>query len=73
MPPAPFPVASGESELPIKGYEALRVADLLPRLAGLSPEDLDRVEEYERGHRARSTVLARIEALRQRGAPPPSA
>jgi ferritin-like metal-binding protein YciE len=73
MPPAPFPVASGESDLPIEGYGGLRVADLLPRLAGLSPEDLDRVEEYERGHRARSTVLARISALRQRGAPPPSA
>jgi ferritin-like metal-binding protein YciE len=71
---APFPVSPGPEAagLPIEGYGGLRVADLLPRLAGLSPEELDRVEAYERSHRARSTVLARIDALRQRGAPPPA-
>jgi ferritin-like metal-binding protein YciE len=80
MPAAPFDVAPGgapasaeDADLPIRGYSTLRVSDLLPRLAGLSPEELDRVEEYERGHRARMTVLTRIAALRQRGAPPPSA
>jgi ferritin-like metal-binding protein YciE len=78
-PPAPFPVAPGggpatedaeAAALPVEGYATMRVSDLLPRLAGLSPEELDQVEEYERGHRARSTVLTRIGALRQRGAPP---
>jgi ferritin-like metal-binding protein YciE len=77
MPPAPFPVAPGggpaaeeEPDLPVKGYASMRVPDLLPALAGLSPEELARVEEYERSHRNRATVLSRIEALRQRGAPP---
>ena len=60
--PAEPALAAGE--LPIPGYAKLRVGEVLPRLDGLSPAELDAIETYERMHRSRRRVLAEIARLR---------
>jgi ferritin-like metal-binding protein YciE len=55
-------------ELPIAGYDTLSAGQVIKRLPRLSGPELRRVADYERAHRARSTVLARVEQLeRSRG------
>jgi hypothetical protein len=56
------------AELPIDGYDALSAVQVLPRLTGLSDEDLALVEDYERSGRGRRTILSKIEQLRARSA-----
>jgi hypothetical protein len=48
---------------PIEDYDDLRVADILPLLGELDPEELEEVREREAGGRARATVLTRIRQL----------
>ena len=55
---------AAEEDLPIEGYADLAAAQVLPKLRLLSQADLARVEAFERGHRSRKQVLARIEKLR---------
>lgn len=55
---------SREQDLPITGYDDLRVDEVVARLDGLSTVDLGRVDAYERRTKNRRTVLDRIEALR---------
>jgi uncharacterized protein YjbJ (UPF0337 family)/ferritin-like metal-binding protein YciE len=54
-----------ESDLPIANYDSLKAGDILPKLPELSQEDLAKVDGYERAHRARKTVLNRIDYLQE--------
>jgi hypothetical protein len=55
---------SVEDDLPIKGYDDLRVDEIVTRLDGLSATDLGKVDAYERRTKNRKTVLDKIQALR---------
>jgi hypothetical protein len=54
--------------LPIEQYDALRVAEILPRLRELTTEELRQVHAWEAQRRARVTILARIDALLEKAA-----
>jgi len=57
-------VAPGTSaELPIPGYDALSASQVVERLTGLAPDELDAVYAYEASHRQRRTILGKIEQL----------
>jgi hypothetical protein len=49
--------------LPIPGYDALSASQVVARLTGLAPEELDAVHAYEASHRKRRTILGKIEQL----------
>jgi hypothetical protein len=49
--------------LPIPGYDALSASQVVERLVGLAPEELDAVQQYEASHRQRRTILGKIEQL----------
>jgi hypothetical protein len=49
--------------LPIPGYDALSASQVVERLVGLAPEELDAVHRYESSHRQRRTILGKIEQL----------
>ncbi|MDQ3897848.1 MAG: hypothetical protein M3326_11520, partial [Actinomycetota bacterium] len=59
------PAAGGgdASSLAIPGYDTLSASQVVPRLEGLSPAELEAIRAYERGTRARKTVLTRIDQL----------
>jgi len=73
IPPAPpasrFPVASaprrGQSTGPlaIPDYDALSASQVVRRLEGLTPEELEDVRRHEAGGRRRRTILNRIQQL----------
>ena len=52
------------SALAIPGYDTLSASQVVPRLEGLSPAELDAIRAYEQATRARKTILTRIEQLR---------
>jgi HEAT repeat protein len=54
---------AGSAELPIPGYDALSASQVVERLLGLAPEELDAVHAYESSHRQRRTILGKIEQL----------
>lgn len=54
------------SGLAIPGYDSLAASQVVPRLAGLSPEELAAVGAYESAHRARRTILNRVRQLQER-------
>ncbi len=49
--------------LPIPGYDALSASQVVERLTGLAPDELDAVHAYETSHRQRRTILGKIEQL----------
>ncbi len=49
--------------LPIPGYDALSASQVVERLVGLAPGELDAVHAYETSHRRRRTILGKIEQL----------
>ncbi|MGI8983052.1 MAG: hypothetical protein ACR2HM_00720 [Acidimicrobiales bacterium] len=51
-------------ELAIPGYDTLSASQVVPRLEGLTPAELDAVGAYEQATRGRKTVLTRIDQLR---------
>ena len=59
--------ASSE-QLAIPGYDALSAPQVVQRLAGLSPDELEAVRAYEAATRGRRTILNRIAQLQS----PPS-
>ena len=63
---ASAPVASvpDVDSLAIPGYDTLSASQVVPRLEGLSREELDAVRAYEAATRARKTVLTRVDQLR---------
>jgi hypothetical protein len=64
--PASEPAQQASSSLAIPGYDTLSASQVVPRLEGLSAEELEAVAVYEQGTRARKTVLTRIDQLRTR-------
>lgn len=74
-PPMPAPAAPSATveaasaaavagELAIPGYDTLSASQVVPRLEGLSPDELEAIRLYEEARRARKTVLTRIDQLR---------
>ena len=57
--------SSSNGDLPIKNYDDLNVGEINTKLSGLTAGELRRVETYEKGHAKRSTVLERIDSLKQ--------
>ena len=53
-------------DLAIPGYGSLAASQVVPRLAGLAPDELEAVRAYEAGTRRRRTVLTRIAQLQAR-------
>lgn len=66
--PAATPARSGAeaAELPIPDYDSLAASQVIPRLEGLSSEELDAVARYETAHRGRKTILGKVGQLRDR-------
>lgn len=69
-PPSPAPVPPAAKRVPpppddlgIPGYGSLSASQVVSRLAGLSPAQLDAVKTYESSTRRRRTILGRIAQL----------
>ena len=60
--PAPTTTASG-ADLAIPDFDSLAASQVIPRLEGLSPEELEAVRAYEAGRRGRKTILNKIAQL----------
>jgi hypothetical protein len=60
MKPAPVHVAPA---LAIPEYDQLSASQVVERLDGLTPDELDAVRAYEVAHRGRSTILGKITQL----------
>jgi len=73
--PPPAPSSTGASfstvstperpQLAIRDYDELSASQVVERLEGLPNADLDAIRAYEAGHRARNTVLGKIEQLQR--------
>lgn len=59
----PTQTSVSADDLAIPGYDALSASQVVQRLAGLSPEELELVREYEAATRHRQTLLTRISQL----------
>jgi ferritin-like metal-binding protein YciE len=57
-------IVASAKDLPIANYDKLSASEVVERLPELSQVDLAKVEAYERRHQRRTTVLARISALK---------
>lgn len=51
------------ADLSIPGYDTLSASQVVQRLAGLTPEELEDVRDYEAGTRGRRTILSKIAQL----------
>lgn len=56
--------AGETADLAIPGYDDLSASQIVDRLDGLSPADLDAIRAHEESRRARNTILGKIEQLR---------
>ena len=63
--PQPVPISSSVevATLAIPDYDSLSASQVVPRLAGLSTEELEAVRDYEAGHRGRKTILNKVTQL----------
>ncbi len=52
------------AELSIPGYDTLSASQVVQRLPGLSPEELEAVRAYELAGRARKTILHKVAQLK---------
>ena len=52
---------SPDQNLPIERYDHLTVKQITAKLEGLSAEEVDRIETYEKKHHNRVTLLQNIE------------
>jgi hypothetical protein len=50
-------------DLPIAGYESLPALNVVQRLATLRPDEVEAIRRFEQAHRARRTILAKIDQL----------
>ena len=55
-----------EDELPVQDYDSLAASQVVPRLSALSDPELAAVEDYERAHRNRQTILNKVKQLQSR-------
>jgi len=62
------PTVPDSGDLAIPGYDSLSASQVVQRLAGLAPPELDAVQIYEAAGRGRRTVLTKISQL-QTGRP----
>lgn len=67
-PPVATPLGSAHlqvdpNSLAIPDYDSLAASQVVPRLDGLSSEELETVRRYEAGHRGRKTILGKIAQL----------
>lgn len=60
---SPVTVHDAQS-LAIPGYDSLSASQVVERLAGLNPEELDAIGSYESAGRGRRTILNRVAQLR---------
>lgn len=51
------------ADLPISDYESLPAINVVERLRSMRPDEVEAVRRFEAAHRARRTVLAKIEQL----------
>ncbi len=58
--------------LAIPGYDSLSASQVVQRLEGLSPVELEEVRAHEATHRQRRTILHRVEQLLTGGDSVPS-
>ena len=49
--------AASDADPPFEGYDALSAGQVVARLADLSPDEIRRVDAYERSHKGRVSVL----------------
>lgn len=61
--PASAAAVRSRADLSIPGYDTLSASQVVQRLAGLSPEELEDVRDYETGTRGRRTILSKIAQL----------
>jgi hypothetical protein len=66
VPPTAMPTG-GAGALAIPGYDALSASQVVQRLAGLAPDELEAVRTYETATRGRRTILNRIAQLQAPG------
>jgi hypothetical protein len=64
-PPRPTVVDSGidPDSLAIPDYDSLSASQVVPRLASLSPDELETIRRYEAGKRSRNTILNKVAQL----------
>jgi hypothetical protein len=63
-PPSAAPAhGPGAAALAITDYDSLSASQVVPRLEGLSGDELVAVREYESAHRGRKTILSKIAQL----------
>jgi hypothetical protein len=55
----------GGAHLAIRDYDELSASQVVERLDGLARSELDAIRAYEASHRARNTVLGKIEQLQR--------
>ncbi len=60
---APPRSSADAAELPIADYDSLAASQVIPRLGGLDPSELDAVRAYELAHRGRKTILGKVAQL----------
>lgn len=51
---------AGSVDLAIADYDSLAASQVIPRLAGLEPDELEAVRAYESAHRGRKTILGKV-------------
>jgi len=60
---APTEPSVPADDLAIPDYDSLAASQVVPRLRGLDPEELEQVRRYELAHRGRKTILNRVAQL----------
>ena len=58
--------AVSAAALAIPDYDGLSASQVVNRLAGLSPAELESVQLYEAAHRGRKTILSKVAQLQGR-------
>ena len=61
--PAEVLAVPTSDELGIPGYDSLAASQVVSRLAGLDPDELELVKLYEAANRGRKTILSRVAQL----------
>lgn len=61
--PPPTRSSAAAADLSIADYDSLAASQVIPRLEGLEPGELEAVRRYETDHRGRKTILGKIAQL----------
>src|SRR5262245_14962055 len=59
------PPGPAADELAIPDYDSLSASQVVTRLEGLSPDELEAVRAYEAAHRGRKTILNKVAQLQE--------